>query len=457
MAAIKTQPPVEALRARTSAEIVTRADEDWDLARGAWNLAVDQRPAAVARVSSALEVQEVVRFAGERGLRVAPQGTGHASRPLGSLEDTILLKTERLRRVEIDAADRLARVEPGVIWSEVVDAAAEHGLAALAGSSPDVGVVGYTLGGGMSWLARKYGLAANNVVAAELVTGEGRLVCVDAEREPDLFWALRGGGGNFGVVTELQFRLFPLAEVCAGILWWPIERAREVLDAWRDFTERELPDEIVTCGRLLQLPPVDEIPEPVRGRSFVVVETVYAGAEAEGERLLAPLRALAPELDTVRTTPVRELQHLHLDPEHPAPGIGDGAVLNELPAPAIDAVVETTVGSPLVSVEIRQLGGALGRSDPSHGALDAFDGRYAMFALGIAPTAEAVAAADAASAAVCDALAPWTSGHTYMNFAESRRDPRTFWSAGAYQRLVEIRDIVDPGRVIRANHPLEAA
>jgi FAD binding domain len=455
MATLATDRLGDALRTRTSAEIFTPDDHDWDVVRTPWNLAVDQRPAAVARVSSALEIQEVVRFAGENGFRVAPQGTGHASRPMGSLENTILLKTSLMRRVQIDPARRLARVEPGVTWMEVVDAAADHGLATLAGSSPDVGVVGYTLGGGMSWLARKHGLAANSVVAAELVTGGGHLLRVDAEHHSDLFWAIRGGGGSFGVVTALEFSLFPLREVYAGILWWPIERATEVLDAWRKLAEAGLPDETVTCGRLLQLPPIAEIPEPVRGRSFVVVEIVHAGTEREGEGLIAPLRALAPEIDDVRTMPVRELQHLHLDPEHPAPGVGDGVVLAALPPEAVAAVVDATIGSPLVSVEIRQLGGALGRSDPGHGALDAFDGSYAMFALGIAPTPETAAAADLAATTICKALAPWTAAHTYMNFSETRRDPRTFWSHGVYERLAGIREAVDPGRVIRANHPLD--
>jgi FAD/FMN-containing dehydrogenase len=154
-----------------------------------------------------------------------------------------------------------------VIWIEVVEAAAEHGLAALAGSSPDVGVVGYTLGGGLSWLVRKYGLAANKVTAVELVTADGRLVRADRDNEPDLFWALRGGGGSFGVVTALEFRLYPLTEVYAGVMFWPVERAAEVLNAWREWTAT-VPDEMTSVGRILQLPPLPDVPEPLRGRSF---------------------------------------------------------------------------------------------------------------------------------------------------------------------------------------------
>jgi FAD/FMN-containing dehydrogenase len=219
--------------ASTPATILTCADPGWDDARQAWNLAVDQRPAAVAVPESAQDVVDAVRFARERGLRVAAQGTGHNAGPLGDLADTVLIKTHAMRGLVIDPAARIARAEAGVIWQQVTDAAAEHGLAGLAGSSPDVGVVGYTLGGGMSWLGRTYGLSANNVEAFELVTADGRLVRADAEHEPDLFWALRGGGGSFAVVTAVELRLFPVTEAYAGLLWYPVEQASEVLHAWR--------------------------------------------------------------------------------------------------------------------------------------------------------------------------------------------------------------------------------
>src|SRR5947209_1242014 len=185
-------------------KIVIPQHARFDEARQAWNLAVDQRPAAVVFPESTQDVAAAILFAREFGQQVAAQGTGHNAGPLGSLEDTILLKTERMRRVTIDPVARTARVEAGALWLEVVEAAAQHGLAALAGSSPDVGVVGYTLGGGVSFLGRKYGLAANAVRAIELVTADGSLVRADRDDEPDLFWALRGGGGSFGIVTALE-------------------------------------------------------------------------------------------------------------------------------------------------------------------------------------------------------------------------------------------------------------
>src|SRR5213593_65750 len=241
--------------------VVVPGDPHWDAARQAWNLAVDQQPTAVVLAETAEDVATVVRYARANGLRVAPQGTGHNAPTLPPLQDTILLKTSAMRGVEIDPVARLARVEAGVIWVEVVEAAAEHGLAALHGSSPDVGVVGYSLGGGMGWYARKLGLAANSVTAIEVVTADGRIARVDRQNEPDLFWALRGGGGGFAIVTAIEFRLYPIEEVYAGILFFPIERASEVLHAWREWLPTA-PEEVTSVGRLLQLPPIPEIPEP---------------------------------------------------------------------------------------------------------------------------------------------------------------------------------------------------
>ena len=450
---LHSEPDVEGLRARVAGEVVTPADDNWDDARSAWNLAVDQRPAYVVLPETAADVVAVVEFAREHGLRVAPQGTGHAAAPLGDLAGTILLKTSRMRGVEIDPERRIARAEAGVIWIEVVEAAAEHGLAALAGSSPDVGVVGYTLGGGLSWLARKHGIGANQVTAVELVTGDGRFVRADRDNEPDLFWAVRGGGGAFGIVTAIEFNLFPLTEVYAGVLWYPIERATEVLKAWRAWTDDQ-PEEMTSVGRLLQFPPIPQIPEPVRGRSFVVVEAIYLGDETDGARLVEPLRALGPEMDTVATIPVQELSRLHMDPEEPVPAAGDGGMLTDVDDELIDALVAGTVGTPLLSVEVRHLGGAIARPQAHHGAISAFASPYLVFAVGFTPTEEMLHAVEASSTALRQALAPWESEHTYMNFAETRRNARSLFTEAAYARLRRIKTTADPGNVVRSNHPV---
>ena len=330
-----------------------------------------------------------------------------------------------------------------------------------AGSSPDVGVVGYTLGGGLSLLGRKYGLAANAVRAIELVTADGRLVRCDREHEPDLFWALRGGGGSFGVVTAIELELFPLEQAYAGVLFYPIERGSEVLHAWRELTHSALtPDELTTVGRFLRLPPIPEIPEPVRGKSFVIVEAYHVGDPAQADELLAPLRALGPVNDTIQTVPMPALSHLHMDPEHPVPAAGDGLMLAELPAEALDAFVDVAgegAQFPLLTVELRHLGGELGRPHPANGALSSIDAQYSMYAAGMVPVPELEGPVRAQVTAVKAALAPWAASRMYLNFAETQGDPARFWSEQAYQRLRRIKATVDPDNLIRSNHPVPAA
>jgi len=433
----------------------------FDEARRAWNLAIDQRPAAVAFPEFPQDVAAAVLFAREFGLRVAAQGTGHNAGPLGPLQDTVLIKTERMRGVSIDPARRIARVEAGALWLEVVEAAAQHGLAALAGSSPDVGVVGYTLGGGVSFLGRNYGLATNHVSAVELVTADGRLIRADRENEPDLFWALRGGGGSFGIVTAVEFELFPITEAYAGVLWYPIERGREVLHAWRELTNSErLPDELTTIGRFLNLPPIPEIPEPIRGKSFAAIEAYHLGDPAEADALLAPLRALGPVNDTVAKVPMPALSHMHMDPEQPVPVAGDGLLVDHLTADALDAFVEVAGANarfPLLTVELRHLGGELRRPRPEHGALGSIDGDYLMFAASMVPKPELEAPVRTQVQAVKAALAPWAARQMYLNFAETQPDPSTFWTEQAYHRLRRIKAAVDPDDLIRSNHPIPPA
>jgi FAD/FMN-containing dehydrogenase len=271
-----TPPTRETLEAMVAGDVFIPGDDGYDQARRAWDLAADQRPAVVVFAESVVDVVRAVRFAASQGMRVAPQGTGHGSLPLELLDGAMLLKTSRMRRVEIYPATRTARAEAGAQWEDVTVPAGEYGLAALAGTSPNVGVTGYTLGGGMGWLARRYGLAANSVTAAEIVTPDGRLARADSEYEPDLFWAVRGGGGSVGVVTALEMALYPVGELYAGALFFPIERSSEVLHAWREWTGA-VPDEVTSLGRILRLPPVPEIPEFLRGRSFVLVEAAYLG------------------------------------------------------------------------------------------------------------------------------------------------------------------------------------
>ncbi|HEX4678432.1 MAG TPA: FAD-binding oxidoreductase [Gaiellaceae bacterium] len=447
-------PHVRDVRANLAGELVLPGDTNWDEARLAWHLAVDQRPAAVAIPENVNDVIEIVVWARENDLRVAPQGTGHNAPALGDLAGTVLMKMHELKGVTIDSEARIARANAGAIWIEVVEAAAEHGLAALAGSSPDVGVVGYTLGGGLSWLARKHGIGANLVVAVELVTADGDLLRVDRDNDPDLFWAVRGGGGAFGVVTAIEFELIELTEVYAGHLFFPIERAAEVLRAWRDWTGT-VPDEITSVGRLLQLPPIPEIPEPFRGNSYVVVQAIYCGDDVdEAQRLLEPVRALGAAVDTFGVMPVPALSRLHMDPEEPTAGMGDGGTLRALDDEAVDAFVAAVVGTPIVAAEVRHLGGAVARAKAEHGALASFDAPYLTFGVGMIPVPELREPLAAAVRGFVEALEPWAAEHTYLNFAEGPRAAMTLWTESALHRLRRIKAQVDPANVIRSNHEL---
>jgi hypothetical protein len=446
----------ETLRAAIAGEVFVPGDPGYDHARRAWNLAVDERPAVVVEAEKAADVSQAVRFARSRGMRIAPQGTGHGAQPLEPLEGAMLLRTSRMRRVHIDPAARTARAEAGALWQDVTVPAGQHGLAALAGTSPDVGVTGYTLGGGLGWLARRYGLAANSVTAAEIVTPYGHLTHADAGHEPDLFWAVRGGGGSVGVVTALEMRLYPVRELYAGALFFPIQRAAEVLHAWRAWTGA-VPDEVTSLGRILRLPPRPEVPAHLRGRAFALVEAACLGDARTGAELTQPLRRLGPELDTFAMIPAPALAQLHMDPPQPVPNQGDGAFLADLPAAAIDALLGVAgpdAGTPLATVEVRHLGGALARPAPGAGAQPSIDAGYLVFAGGSTPTPELAGTVRGQAQAVKDALAAWHASYDYYNFEETPAAASAVLPPASYRRLQQIKAGYDPDQAIISAHPV---
>ncbi|MEW1952105.1 FAD-binding protein [Terrabacter sp. NPDC080008] len=431
-------------------------DAGYDAARMPWNVAIDQRPAAVALPATAAHVQQVVRAAAAAGLRVAPQSTGHNAGPLAArgLDDVVLVRTERMRGVTIDADRRIARVEGGALWTDATEPAADHGLAALHGSSPDVGIAGYSLGGGIGWYARQLGLAANSVTAVELVTADGELVRADASENVELFWALRGGGGSFGVVTALEFRLFPIETAYAGMLVWDAGDAEQVLRRWADWAP-EAPDAVTTSFRFLNLPPLPAIPEPLRGRSLAVIDGAVLGSDEEAGAMLGLLRGLRPEIDTFGRVPARTLTRLHLDPEGPTPGVSDSTLLGELGDFTVDALLEQVgpgAETSLLATELRQLGGALGRAPEGHGALATIDAAYVAFAVAVAATPEMAAQGELDARRVTSALEPWSTGRSYLNFAENAVDARTGYDELTWVQLKGIRSAYDPDDRFLANH-----
>ncbi|PZF83455.1 FAD-binding oxidoreductase [Jiangella anatolica] len=435
-------------------------DPGYDVARMPWNVAFDQRPAAVAYPADASEVASVVRAAAAAGLRVAPQGPGHNAGALtGDLDDVVLLRTAGMTGVTVDAGARTARVEAGALWLDAVDATAPYGLATLHGSSPDVGIVGYSLGGGLGWYARELGLQANSVTAVELVTADGSQVRADAGHETELFWALRGGGGNFGVVTALEFRLYPIPTAYAGMLVWDWTLAARVLPRWAEWAV-EAPDAVATSFRILQLPPFPEIPEPVRGRQIVVINGAVLADDARAAAILEPLRDLGPELDTFATVPSASLVRLHMDPEGPTPAVSDSSLLAGLPAAGVDAFLAAAgpdSGSSLLMAELRQLGGALSRPQPDAGALPMLDGQFLQFGVTIAATPEQAAQGTLEARNLVTAMSPYATGTKYLNFTETPADARTAYGETAWSRLRAVRSAVDPGDLFVANHPIPPA
>jgi FAD/FMN-containing dehydrogenase len=435
--------------------VVLPGDPRYDQARSSFNLLVDQRPAAVAFPADAREVAEAVALAQRLELRVAPQATAHNQAPLGDMEDLLLVNVSRLQDVRVDPGARSVRVGAGVKWDRVAPRLSAHGLAGLHGSSPDVGIAGYSLGGGMGWLSRKHGLQTNAVTALELVTAEGELIRVDAEHEPELFWALRGGGGNFGVVTAIEFGVVELEQLYAGAYFFGFDRAEEVLHTWNAI-RGSFPDELMSWASLLHFPPLPDVPAFARGRSYAVVMAAFLGDGAEGASLLKPLRDLGPARDTFATVPPVVLGDLAMDPLDPVPFQSTSALLDELPAAGIDALLAAAgPGSgrgPTVSMlQLRQMGGALARVGPGAGARATLPGDISMFSLGAILDGPMHEAVGSALQDIDAAVRPYRAGY-YPNFVEEPSDASAFFDAETWARLRAIKAAYDPANVFQGNH-----
>ncbi|MFC7493387.1 MULTISPECIES: FAD-binding oxidoreductase [unclassified Nocardioides] len=436
--------------------LVRPEDHGFDRVRGTFNVLDDQRPEAIAVPGDAGEVADVVRWARRRGLRVTGQATGHNATPLGSLEGTVLVNTSALTEVHIDAAARRVRAGAGTRWRDVSPRLADLGLAGLHGSSPEVGLAGYSLGGGIGWLSRKHGMQTNAVTAIEVVTAAGDPVRADRDHEPDLFWAMRGGGGSFGVVTGLEFGVQPLTEVYAGALFYPVERIAEVLHTWTALLPG-FPEEMTTWCSVIHFPPFPEVPEPVRGRSFVIVLVAHLGAEADGRALLAPLRRLRPATDTVAVQPPTALHRQAMDPEQPLPFRATTALLDELTPAAIEDVARIAgPDSPLGLVELRHLGGALHRAAPDAGARATLPGSIGMLSLGVVPEPAAEPTVRDALDGIAATVADQRVGD-YPNFVMNPADVSTFFDPQTWERLRRVKAAYDPEDLVRGNHHVPPA
>ena len=414
-----------------------------------FNLAVTHRPDFVVKAESAADVAAAIDFARAAGLQVHVQSTGHTDSPITS---GVLVSTRRLDRLEIDPEVRTATLGSGVRWGPVVAGAAEHGLAPVTGSSPTVGVAGLILGGGIGPLGRSHGFASDYLLGATLVSGAGEIVETDAEKDPDLLWAIRGGKVGLGVLTELKIRLVELAQLYGGSLFFAEDDIETALRGWIDWTASADP-QVTTSVAIARFPPFEEIPEPLRGRNLLSLRFAYPGAAGEGEQLAEPLRSLAPVyLDMVGELPPAEIGQIHNDPTEPSAGSVGGVLLDGADqdlAAAILGEVGPGRETPISIVEVRHLGGAT-HTDVEEGS--AVSGRRANYSLGyvcLDPSkfeTELPAAAERLYAAV----GPWTSEEGNINLAGAAAKGRleAVWPADVWARLQEVRGRVDPDSVM---------
>jgi hypothetical protein len=418
---------------------------------------IDRRPALIARCESVPDVAAALAYARAEGLEVAVRAGGHSAPGFATTDGGLVIDLGSLKDIQVDPARRIAWVAPGVLWSELDAATQEHGLAVTGGRVSSTGVAGFTLGSGSGWLERKMGLAADNLRAARVMTADGIVVIASERENADLFWALRGGGGNFGIVVEFEFALRPVGpEVLGGILLWPRERAGEVIRAYRDLMAGA-PDALCGGLALMSAPPLPNVPIDLQGRPAVGVIVLYAGAPERGEEHVRPLRALGPAVDAVAPMPYCAVQSM-LDGGHPE-GLRDhfkARMLEELPDAAIDALIEQAGVAPstLSAVVLQPLGGAFGRVGEMDTALGDRDAAWAIQVLAQWLEPDLDAANRGWVNRVADALAPWSRPASLPNFIAEAGESAVVSAYGAerYARLVEAKDRWDPENVFRLNH-----
>jgi FAD/FMN-containing dehydrogenase len=438
--------------------LLTPSDPGYDVARAVWNGAIDRRPALIARCADADDVAAALALARERGLEVAVRGGGHGVAGWAVCDGGLVIDLSPMRAVAVDARARTARAGGGVLWGELDAATQRHGLATVGGIVTHTGIAGLTLGGGIGWLMRKHGATVDNLLSAELVTADGRRLTASAAEHPELFWGLRGGGGNFGVVTSFEYRLHAVGPaVLAGPIYYALEDGPDVLRHYRDFIA-DAPDELTTILNLRPAPPLPFLPPELHGRPVVTIVACYAGDPVDGERVLRALRSFGrPLVDAIAPRPYVEVQRL-FDPAVPHGWhyYWKSWEVPPLTDETIDLLVEhaARIASPRSYIIVFQLGGAIARvpaddtAYPQRGAAHNVN-INAVWVEGDKDAGAHIRWAREAFAA----LEPTAAGRAYVNFMadEGQERVRAAFGPERYARLRAVKRRYDPDNVFRRN------
>ncbi|MUL81197.1 FAD-dependent oxidoreductase [Mycobacterium sp. CBMA247] len=428
------------LRSAVRGRVLLIGDAGFDAARTPWNLAVDQSVRAVVDIVDAEDAAALIRFARNVGVPIAVQPNGHGAS--NALDGAILARTAALNETHVDTAAGTARVGPGVSWAQVQALASPAGLTGVAGSAPIVGITGYTLGGGLSWFSRKYGWAAESVAAFEVITANGDRLKVTDTSESDLFWALRGGGGDYALVTSVEFALKRAPSVYGGTMIWPVNRAAAVISAFREITAAA-PDELTTWCSLTRFPGAPPL---------VRVDTTYLGRSDAAIALLQPFDRIDGLLsDTRRVLPVSDIGAITDEPTKPAPSRQQGTLVTGLTDQFIDALLTQSI-EPLMAVQIRHLGGALER--PSDTAAGPVTAPYLISFVGIQPNPESGTTLKARANIFLDTLTPVNTTKVPFNFLAPEQNAADAFDTATLARLRAVKQHRDPDGVFRSNHPV---
>jgi hypothetical protein len=438
------------LPARLASQVSWPGDARYEQAQP-WNRAAISRPRAVVHARDAQDVADAVCFAREQRLRVAVRRTGHGAVPDDG--EVLLAHTAGLSECTLDPTQRRARLGSGVLWQQVIDTAAPHGLAPVCGAAPGVGVAGFLTGGGIGPLSRTFGVGSDHVHALEVVTGEGRLLRVTPDEHEDLFWGLRGGKATLGIVTAVEIDLVPLADFYGGSLWFSQADTGRVLHRWQQLCQ-ELPEQGSTSAAIMRLPPLPGLPEPIAGRQTLAVRFAWTGDPLAGARHLDVLReAAAPVLDDVSVRPQAEIGRVHNDPVEPMPALDHFALLHSLTDEAIDRLLgAASQGNAQTIIELRLLGGAIARTPRHPSALCHRGAAFTLFTSGV--PAPDPAAVDDHAMRILAALSPWTHDGLWANFCPSNdRDLiARCYDPDALHWLTSLGDQYDPDHVLHTGH-----